>query len=135
MSLFCIYAKSRFSNEAAQIVHLPLKDDLRSCMVNKRSIPSCNLCYISPGSSGTICSQSVCLFVCVDAYCPSQEFFSHIGTVPPLPGYYQYFLGSKSVFAQGHNTAEEMSLCSRTQHGGGKYQTPDLLLRSQRLYH
>ena len=25
---------------------------------------------------------------------------------PPLPWYYQYFSGSKCVFAQGHNTAE-----------------------------
>ena len=25
-------------------------------------------------------------FVCVEAYRPSQQFFSHIGTEPPLPG-------------------------------------------------
>ena len=33
-------------------------------------------------------------------------FFSHVGTDPSLPGYYQYFSGSKYVFAQGHNTVE-----------------------------
>ena len=39
------------------------------------------------------------------ALCPSKQFFSHVGTEPPLPGYYQYFSRSKCVFAQGHNTA------------------------------
>ena len=33
-------------------------------------------------------------------------FFRYVGTEPPLPGYYQYYSGSKSGFAQGHNTAE-----------------------------
>ena len=32
--------------------------------------------------------------------------FSHVGTEPPLPGYYRYFSGSKCVFAQGHNMVE-----------------------------
>ena len=32
-----------------------------------------------------------------------QQFFSHVRTEPPLPGYYQYFWGSNCVFAQGHN--------------------------------
>ena len=31
--------------------------------------------------------------------------FSHVGMEPPLPGYYQYFRGVKSL-AQGHNRAE-----------------------------
>ena len=35
----------------------------------------------------------VCLFVLVEALRPSQRFFSHVETEPPLPGYYQYFLG------------------------------------------
>ena len=26
---------------------------------------------------------------------PSQQFFSHVGTEPELPGSYQYFLGDK----------------------------------------
>ena len=37
----------------------------------------------------------VCLFVWVEAIHPSQQFFSHVGMEPPLPGYYQYFLGGK----------------------------------------
>ena len=32
--------------------------------------------------------------------------FSIFQTEPPLPGYYQYFSGSKCVFSQGHNRAE-----------------------------
>ena len=38
-----------------------------------------------------------CLFVWVEALHPSQQFFSHVGTEPPLPGYYQYFLGGKCI--------------------------------------
>ena len=44
-------------------------------------------------------------FVCVDAYYPSLQLFSHAGEEPPLPRYYQYFRGVKCP-AQGHNTAE-----------------------------
>ena len=32
-----------------------------------------------------------------DALHPSQQFFSHVGTVPLLPGYYQYFKGGKTI--------------------------------------
>ena len=39
----------------------------------------------------------VCLFVWVEALRPSQQFFSRVGTEPPLPGYYQYFLGGKCI--------------------------------------
>ena len=35
--------------------------------------------------------------VWVEALRPSQQFFSHVGTEPPLPGYYQYFLGGKFI--------------------------------------
>ena len=35
------------------------------------------------------------VLVWVEALRPSQQFFSHVGTEPPLPGYYQYFLGGK----------------------------------------
>ena len=35
--------------------------------------------------------------VWVEALHPSQQFFSHVGTKPPLPGYYQYFLGGKCI--------------------------------------
>ena len=38
-----------------------------------------------------------CLFVWVEALRPSQQFFSHVGTEPPLPGYYQYFWGGKCI--------------------------------------
>ena len=37
------------------------------------------------------------LFVWVEALRPSQYFFSHVGMEPPLPGYYQYFLGGKCI--------------------------------------
>ena len=54
----------------------------------------------------TITNDFVCLFcfVWVDALRPSQHFFSHVGTEPPLPGYYKYFL-------------EVNVSCSRIQHG------------------
>ena len=42
-----------------------------------------------------------------EALCPSQQFFSHVGTEPPLPGYYQYFLAFWEVNVS----------CSRIQHG------------------
>ena len=37
------------------------------------------------------------LFVWVEALRPSQQFFSNVGTEPPLPGDYQYFLGGKCI--------------------------------------
>ena len=43
----------------------------------------------------------------VKAKRPSYQFFSHVWTEPSLPGYYQYFSGSKCVFAERHNTAAE----------------------------
>ena len=47
----------------------------------------------------------VCLFVCGRLNVPVNKFFSHVGTVPLLPGYYQHFLGVKCL-GQGRNTAE-----------------------------
>ena len=47
-----------------------------------------------------------CLIVSVEALRPSQQFFSHVGTEPSLPGYYQYFLGGKFNVSS-----------SRIQHG------------------
>ena len=35
----------------------------------------------------------------------SQQFFSHVWTEPPFPGYYKYFHEVKCL-AQGHNMAE-----------------------------
>ena len=49
----------------------------------------------------TICSfciWTICFLVWVEALRPGQQFFSHVGTEPPLPGYYQYFLGDKCIF-------------------------------------
>ena len=40
---------------------------------------------------------------------PGKKFFSHVGTKPPLPGYYQYFWGVNFS-------------CSRKQHGDGTFQ-------------
>ena len=36
-------------------------------------------------------------FVWVEALRPNQQFFGHVGTEPPLPGYYQCFLGGKCI--------------------------------------
>ena len=36
-------------------------------------------------------------FVWVEALRLIQQFFSHVATEPPLPGYYQYFLGGKCI--------------------------------------
>ena len=45
------------------------------------------------------------LFDCfISVLRPGKKFFCHVGTKPPLPGYYQYFWG------------ENIS-CSRKQHG------------------
>ena len=33
----------------------------------------------------------------VEALRPSQPFFNHVRMKPPLPVYYQYFLGGKSI--------------------------------------
>ena len=51
-----------------------------------------------------ISNDFVCLFV-LRLKVPVNIFFSHVGTEPLLPGYYQYFSGVKCL-AQGHNTAE-----------------------------
>ena len=42
----------------------------------------------------------VCLFVLILNVLVN-IFFSHVGTEPPLSGYYQYFLGSKCVLHGG----------------------------------
>ena len=60
----------------------------------------------------------------VEALCPSQQFFSHVGTESPLPGYYQYLLEGKCI------------LLKEIQHGHpSEDRTPDLSLRSPTLYH
>ena len=45
-----------------------------------------------------------CFGLRIEALRPSQQSFSHVGTEPPLPGYYQYFLGVNVSY-------------SRIQHG------------------
>ena len=57
----------------------------------------------------------------VKAQRPSKQFVSHVGTEPPLPGYYQYFSGCKCVFAQGHNPVE-VTLAKKPM---GAKQVPD----------
>ena len=42
-------------------------------------------------------------FVCVDAVCPSLQFFSHVGTISCPPGLNQHL-------------AEDVVSCSRAQH-------------------
>ena len=37
--------------------------------------------------------SSLEFLVWVEALRPSQQFFIHVATEPPLPGYYQYFFG------------------------------------------
>ena len=42
---------------------------------------------------GQVIHQSINGFGLIYAERPSKQFFSHIGTDPPLPWYYQYFGG------------------------------------------
>ena len=56
-------------------------------LINENAVS--NRCYVT--------LTLVDLFVWVEALRPSQQFFSHVGTEPPLPGYYQYFLGGKCI--------------------------------------
>ena len=50
--------------------------------LNSKKIPQKNVCF---------------LFVLDESLHPSQHVFSHVGMEPPLPGYYQYFLGGKCI--------------------------------------
>ena len=52
---------------------------------------------------------------------PVNNFLGHVGTEPPLPGYYQYFLGSKCAL-----------LKDTTRFDPSGARTPDLLIRSPR---
>ena len=55
------------------------------------------------------------LFVLIPVKCPGKQFFSHVGTEPPIPGYYQYFWGVKGL------------LLKETTHrpGRGSNRSPD----------
>ena len=57
----------------------------------------------------------------VDSYRPGKQFFSHVGMGLPLPGYYQYFLGSKCAL-----------LKDTTRFDPSGARTPDLWIRSPR---
>ena len=63
-------------------------------------------------------------FFCIDALCPSQQFFSHVGTISCFPGFNQY--------------AADKGSCSRTQNrdsAGGESQTSKHVIPSLMLYH
>ena len=75
----------------------------------------------------TVCSSRsslvTLLVILAERHLQVIQFFSHVGTKPPLPGYYQYFW-------------EVNVSCSRTQQGDlSEDRTPDLSLRSPTLYH
>ena len=57
----------------------------------------------------------------IDSKRSGKQFFSHVGTEPILPGYYQYFLGSKCAL-----------LKDTTQFDPSAAPTPDLWIRSPR---
>ena len=44
------------------------------------------------------------VFVFIVVLRPGKQFFSHVETEPPIPGYYQYFLGSKCLLLKETNT-------------------------------
>ena len=46
-----------------------------------------------PPHQASIETEAKSGLVWFDALRPGQQFFSHVGTEPPLPGYYQYFVG------------------------------------------
>ena len=49
------------------------------------------------------------LFVCDEAYCPSQQFFSHVGTEPKLLRFNQY-CRELMCLAQGNNTVTHVGV-------------------------
>ena len=94
-------------------VNLTFKDFSRQSCIFKYFSSLCEPCILylpststlytwaSPGDNDTyqecevtshLCGQlpSRARFVCVDALCPSQQFFSHFGTISRLPGLNQY---------------------------------------------
>ena len=56
-------------------------------------------------------------FLCIEAECPSQQFFSHVRTEPTLPGFNQYCRESMCL-AQGHNTVPLVGIEPRTSQCG-----------------
>ena len=60
----------------------------------------------------------ICLFVCIEAKCPSQQFFSHVGTEPTLPGFNKY-CRELMCLAQKHNTVTPVGIEPRTSEWRG----------------
>ena len=61
------------------------------------------------------------MFFCIIVLRPGKQFFSHVETEPPIPGYYQYFLGSKCL------------LLKETTHRPDRGSNPGLPIRSPTL--
>ena len=53
-------------------------------------------------------------FVLIVVKRPGKQFFSHVETEPTIPGYYQYFLGSKCLLLKEttHRPAEDRTRVS-----------------------
>ena len=64
----------------------------------------------------TFYPKHYCLFV-LKLYVPSQQFFSHVGTEPTLPGFNQHCRELMCV-AQGHNTVTPVGIEPRTSRFG-----------------
>ena len=62
------------------------------------------------------------MFVCFEALRPSQQFFSHVGTEPTLPGFNQY-CWVLMCLAQGHNTMTPVGIEPRTSRFGVRHST------------
>ena len=78
----------------------------------------CNLISYFKNTHSLFDLGLVCL---IEALRPGQQFFSHVGTEPPLPELLTSGLGSFQCF------------CSI--YGTGGVRTKDLSLRSMKLYH
>ena len=57
-----------------------------------------------------------------EALRPSQQFFSHVGTEPTLPGFNQY-CRELMCLAQGHNTVPPVGIEPRTSRFGVRCST------------
>ena len=74
---------------------------LKSIMFRKSKRTGYQICFILLYLY--IYMYLICFFVVFfllvwnEALRPSQQFFSHVWTEPPLPGYYQCFLGGKCI--------------------------------------
>ena len=66
-------------------------------------------------------------FVWIKALHPNQQFLSNVGTEPPLPGYYQYFLGGKCILLKDTTRRPQGRILdfwiggSNSERGGGSF--------------